>query len=342
MNIPLTLIISFLVTYVSTFFLRRLAFGLHILDLPGGRKIHKSATPLLGGLGVYLGFLTGVFLNWAAVRGFWPIIIGSGVIILIGLIDDIIGLSALFRLIVQIVVSIFIVSLGERISFLPPTILGNSIEIIITVIWIVGLTNAYNYLDGLDALASGSAAINLFFFAIILFIFKQPHLVMFSTVLIASCIGFIPYNLSRRKVFLGDAGSTFLGFILANIALVGNWAEDNVVKISIPVFILGVPIFDMIFTTIMRIREEKVKTFLEWLRYGGKDHFHHYLVDLGLGHLGSVVFIYFVTISLGISAVMVSNDRAFEALLSFSQASIIFGMIAILIVMGKRHRRNKA
>jgi len=182
MKISITLIVSFLVTYISTFFLRKLAFGLHILDLPGGRKIHKSATPPLGGLGVYLGFLAGVFLNWASVKEFWPIIIGSGIIILIGLMDDIIGLSALFRLIIQIIVSIFIVSLGERISFLPPNLFGDVLEIVITVIWIVGLTNAYNYLDGLDALASGSAAIYLFFFSVILYIFKQPHLVVFAAV----------------------------------------------------------------------------------------------------------------------------------------------------------------
>jgi UDP-GlcNAc:undecaprenyl-phosphate/decaprenyl-phosphate GlcNAc-1-phosphate transferase len=169
-----------------------------------------------------------------------------------------------------------------------------------------------------------------------LFTSGQVNLAILSFIIIASCLGFLPYNLKNAKIFLGDAGSTFIGFTLAGIALMGNWAQDNIVKISIPILVLGVPIFDMCFTTIMRVREGKVKTVIEWLKYGGKDHFHHYLVDLGLTHFGAVAFIYFVTLSLGISAIMVSNDRAFEAFLSLSQAAIIFGVVATLIVAGKR------
>jgi len=156
--------------------------------------------------------------------------------------------------------------------------------------------------------------------------------------LIAACLGFLPYNFRKDKMFLGDAGSTFIGFILASLALVGYWAEDSLVKISIPVLILGVPIFDMIFTTIMRVKDGKVKTVLEWLEYGGKDHFHHYLVDLGLRPSGATIFIYFITLSLGISAIMVSNDPAFDAFLALLQACIIFGIIATIIVIGKRRR----
>jgi UDP-GlcNAc:undecaprenyl-phosphate GlcNAc-1-phosphate transferase len=137
-------------------------------------------------------------------------------------------------------------------------------------------------------------------------------------------------------MFLGDAGSTFIGFILAAIGIVGSWAENNIVRISIPILVLGVPIFDMIFTTFMRIRDGKVKTVLEWLSYSGKDHFHHYLVDLGLRPYTAVIFVYFITASLGISAIMVSNDPAIEAFLTLTQASIIFGVIATLIIVGRR------
>lgn len=155
----------------------------------------------------------------------------------------------------------------------------------------------------------------------------------------AACVGFLPYNnYKKARMFLGDAGSTFLGFTLACIALAGDWASDGVVKLFIPILILGMPIFDMIFTTVMRIREEKIKTVIEWLRYGGKDHFHHYLVDFGLHPSGAVMFIYFITLSLGLSAIMASNDQAVEAWLTLSQAAIIFGVIAVLIMAGKRHR----
>jgi UDP-GlcNAc:undecaprenyl-phosphate/decaprenyl-phosphate GlcNAc-1-phosphate transferase len=188
-------------------------------------------------------------------------------------------------------------------------------------------------------LAVGSAVINLFCLWSILNSTKQYALELIVITLMAACIGFLPYNnYKKARMFLGDAGSTFLGFMLACFALAGDWAANNAVKLSIPILILGVPIFDMIFTTIMRIKEEKIATIIEWLRYGGKDHFHHYLVDLGLTPSSAVLFIYFITFSLGISAIMVSNDSALEAVLTLSQAVIIFGVIAVLIVVGKRRR----
>ena len=110
----------------------------------------------------------------------------------------------------------------------------------------------------------------------------------------------------------------------------------------IPILILGVPIFDMVFTTIMRVKEDRVKNIVEWLRYGGKDHFHHYLVDVGLPPIGAVFFIYAINLSLGISAVMLSNDTVVEGLLSLYQAGIVFGVIATLMVVGKRHRSGWA
>ena len=333
---------SFLVAYSATPLMRKLAVELRILDLPSRRKIHKRATPLLGGMVIYLGFISGLLFDLKGFYLFLPILIGATLILIVGLIHDIKGLSAQFRLFCQLLAALILIGSGMRISFLPAGLWGDIGEIVLTLLWLIGVTNAFNYLDGMDGLAAGSAAVNLFCFAFILYISKQPVLGRIAVLLAAACLGFLPYNIKRAKIFLGDAGSMFLGFSLAGIALIGNWAQDNIVKISIPVLILGVPIFDMIFTTIMRIREAKIKTLLEWLQYGGKDHFHHYLVDLGMQPLGAVVFIYFVTLSLGISAIMVSNDQAIEAFLTLTQASIIFGIIAALIVVGKRHRSGWA
>lgn len=334
----LIFIISFLVTYLTTPFFRRLAVKFKILDLPNRRKIHKRATPLLGGVAIYLGLLSGFLFSLKNLYFFMPILISVTIIMIIGLIDDIRGLSAQIRLFYQLIIALTISLLGVRVSFLPHSLWGDISEIIITLIWIVGVTNAYNYLDGMDGLAVGSGVVNLLCFSVILYHTKQYSLAILTIILMGACLGFLPYNFKRAKIFLGDAGSTLLGFTLASIAVIGNWAEDNIVKISIPVLILGVPIFDMIFTTIMRTKKLKIKTLLEWLQYGGKDHFHHYLVDLGLQPLGAVVFIYFITLSLGISAIMLSNDRAIEAFLTLLQASIIFGVIAVLMVVGKRRR----
>ncbi|MFC1576511.1 MraY family glycosyltransferase, partial [Candidatus Omnitrophota bacterium] len=161
-----------------------------------------------------------------------------------------------------------------------------------------------------------------------------------ALILLGGCLGFLPHNFKHAKIFLGDAGSTFLGFMLAGIGVMGNWAEDNFVRVCVPILILGVPIFDMTFTTIMRIKEKKVKSVVEWLRYAGKDHFHHYLVELGLKPAGSVFFIWAVTFMLGLSAVMLGNDRAWEGLFTLVQAGIIFVIIGVLIVMGKRMRNS--
>ncbi|MFA5100306.1 MAG: MraY family glycosyltransferase [Candidatus Omnitrophota bacterium] len=343
---------AFLVAYFSIPVIRKVAFRFDVLDIPGGRKIHKQVTPLLGGIGVFLGLMAGILIYAVIIKflggvtraalsidTIMPILVGGTLVLILGLIEDIWGVSAQARFTCQMLVAFGMIASGVKIDFMPDTFLGNAIEILLTSIWIVGLTNAYNYLDGLDGLASGSATVNLFFFAVILYSMGQYALGLISVVLAASCLGFLPYNLHKtNKIFLGEAGSTFLGFMLACIAIQGSWAEDSIVRLFVPIFILGVPIFDMIFTTIMRVKEGKVKTIIEWLQYGGKDHFHHYLVDVGLSPWGAVLFIYAITASLGISAYMVSNDNVLEGLLAISQSTIIFWVIAVLMVVGKRRR----
>ncbi len=334
----LAFFIAFFAAYISTFFFRRLAISLNVLDIPDHqRKVHKNPIPLFGGMGIYFGIVVAFFFFSESFRVVIPIFAGATVIFYMGAFDDIKGFSARLRLIIQILVSAFIVLSGIHISFLPANIIGRAIEILLTIIWIVGVTNAFNYLDGLDGLACGSAIINFLCFLVILYHTGQFEMGLAVAILIGACSGFFPHNFLRKdRMFLGDAGSMFLGFSLACIALTGNWASDNIVRLSIPVLILGVPIFDMIFTTVMRIREGKVKTIIEWLRYGGKDHFHHYLVDLGLTQRQVVFFIYYLTLSLGLGAIMVSNDTAKEGVLTILQSSIVFCVIGILIVMGKR------
>lgn len=337
-----SLIGSAVVVYLATFAVISLACRFGITDEPGERKIHKRATPLLGGLAIYIGLVIGVASNFEYLARFLPLLAALTLVFVLGLIDDIRGLSAKTRLVFQIVAGCIVIASdpNARISFLPPTFFGDTLEIVVTLVWIVGVTNAFNYLDGMDGLATGSAVINLYFFTAILFAAGQKHLALFTAVAIGPCLGFLPHNFRKARIFLGDAGSTLLGFLIASVALAGNWASDSFVKIVIPILILGVPIFDMIFTTVMRIRDGKVKTFGQWLSYGGRDHFHHCLVDLGLKPMEAVLFIYLVTVSLGLSALMLSNDSAVEAVLTLSQAFIIFVTIAILIVAGRHHRHG--
>lgn len=330
--------VAFVVVYLSVPFFRGLAYRYDIVDEPGGRKIHHAATPLLGGIAIYAGMLASVWLAPVEMTMILTILTGATGILMMGLIDDARGLSAQLRLVGQAAAAFLVVFSGIRVNVLPDVWWGILGEIVITFIWIIGVTNAFNFLDGMDGLAAGSAAINFSGFGLILAMTGQTALSVFSFMLAAACVGFLPHNFGRNKIFLGDAGSTFLGFTLACVSLAGHWAADNIVKVSIPVLILGVPIFDMTFTTIMRVREGKVRTFTEWLTYGGKDHFHHYLVDVGFVPKAAVAFIYWVTFSLTISAIMISNDRSWEAFLAILQSMIVFGVIAQLMIVGRRRR----
>ncbi|MCK4994638.1 MAG: undecaprenyl/decaprenyl-phosphate alpha-N-acetylglucosaminyl 1-phosphate transferase [Candidatus Omnitrophica bacterium] len=333
--------IALLGAYFSAFIFRKIALLLKIVDTPNSKKIHKRPIPLLGGLSIYVGSIVAFYFYPFEFKTIMPVFVSGTIVLYMGAYDDIKGLSARLRLLIQIILAVFVIYSGVRISFLPDNMLGDIGEYIVTIIWIVGLTNAFNYLDGLDGLATGSAVLNLFCFLIILYNMGQFPLGLAIAILMGACLGFLPHNfLGKKRMFLGDAGSTFLGFMLACIAIQGDWASDGIVKLAIPVLILGVPMFDMIFTTIMRIKQGKIKNIIEWLKYGGQDHFHHYLVDLGLKQRGAVLFIYYITFSLGLSAYMVSNDTAIEGVLTIVHSSMIFGVIGVLIVLGKKYHKK--
>ena len=177
-RLPIVALISFLFVLLSMPLFRSAAIKFHIVDFPGKRKMHRTMTPLLGGLAIYAGFAIGIAMNPAVIhaRKILPIFIGSAMILMLGLIDDMRGLSARRRLFVQLVAALVVVVFGDRINILPASWWGNAIEIIVSLVWILGITNGYNYLDGLDGLAAGSAIINLACFAVILCITGQPLL----------------------------------------------------------------------------------------------------------------------------------------------------------------------
>lgn len=337
MKVKYFFILFLLFTFLFTYICKILAIKFNILDIPGDRKIHNRPTPLLGGLAIYVSVMLGLIFSPIELSQMLGFIISASLIFMVGVIDDIRDLSAEIRLAVQLISTFILMVSGIGISFLPNDSYGKLGEIILTYIWVIGITNALNYLDGVDGLAAGIAAVCACFFIIISH-FTSQFLVTFTGVMIlAGCLGFLPHNFMKNKIFLGDGGSTFLGFSLASLAIMGHWAEHNVIKLVIPILILGIPIFDMVFTTVMRIKEKKIKTVIEWFEYAGTDHFHHRLMDLGLGPRGVITFIYCINIFLGISALMVSNEESIMGLLSILQAIIIFTLIAILTVLGKRH-----
>ncbi|MBI4708046.1 MAG: undecaprenyl/decaprenyl-phosphate alpha-N-acetylglucosaminyl 1-phosphate transferase [Candidatus Omnitrophica bacterium] len=332
MRLRLILFSSFLISLVLTPFLVNFSRKLKILDYPAERKIHDVPMPRLGGVAIYLATVASLFFGIFSSAKLTAIFWGGTLIFLLGLADDIRGISASSRLLGQIIASVILISSGISIDVFPGPF--NFLNYLITVVWIVGITNAVNYLDGVDGLATLLGISILGCFTYIGFISNQFWLLNLIVALGAALLGFLRYNFPKAKVFLGDSGSNFIGFVLGAIGIMGTWAQDSVVKIFVPVFILGVPIFDMCFTTVMRIKEKKIHDVLEWLEYAGKDHFHHRLMNLGLSRIWVVYLICATSMILGISGIVLYNSERADAYFMLAQAFFIFIIISILMVMG--------
>jgi len=317
------------------------------IDTPGGRKIHDRPTPLLGGVAIYVAFFVAVSLGSGVTGELWGVVLAGSLIFAIGIVEDTRGASATVRLLFQTAAVITLIRSGVVLTFLPPTWWGVTGEWILTFLWVLGITNAFNFLDGLDGLAAGSALINAFFLGAYAEATGQAGLALLSFSLMGAAAGFLPYNYKPHRrdtggeIFLGDSGSTFLGFTLASLAIMGDWAEGSPKDMIVPVLIMAVPVFDMILITIMRVREGLVSNFTEWIVYTGRDHFHHRLLGLGMRKKEAVAVIYLVSLCLGISAFLLKGSTTADAFLVLGQVTIIFGIIGYAMVV-MRNRRGSA
>jgi UDP-GlcNAc:undecaprenyl-phosphate GlcNAc-1-phosphate transferase len=210
---------------------------------------------------------------------------------------------------------------------------------LLTVFWIIGITNAMNFFDGMDGLAAGLGAMIAFFLGVVAFQTAQPFIGWIAVAMMGSCLGFLPFNFKIRgnaAIFLGDAGSTVIGFILACVAVYGDWAEsDSIVALISPLLIFWILIFDMVHITVDRILTGKVLNFRQWIEYVGKDHLHHRLAHVLGSKKRSVVFIYLLSLCWGISAVALRNARVFDAILLILQAVIMVVLITFLERRGR-------
>jgi UDP-GlcNAc:undecaprenyl-phosphate GlcNAc-1-phosphate transferase len=331
------LVFSFFLAFFSTKVIGRVALKLKIFDLPNDRKIHKNPMPLLGGLAIYGSYVVTVILNFYFSIELKGVVIGGTIILLIGLIDDIKHIPATWKLVSQVLASGVLILHGVRLSFLPSTWWGNAGEVLLTVIWVVGITNAVNFFDGMDGLATGLTAICSLSFFIVAQITEQQYLGFLTIALAGSCLGFLKFNFKPASIFLGDAGSTFLGFTLAGIAVMGGWAEKNPkVALSLPIIILSVFIFDLIYITIARVWDGRVRNFKEWIEYTGKDHLHHRLVALGFNETQTVLLIYLIAACLGLGGINLLATGDLKIYFEFIQAFFIFIIVAILMITGRK------
>ncbi len=337
----------FLIAVFAVFLLAplsgRLAVLIGAMDIPDARKVHTVPVPRIGGLAVYLAFMAAVVRNQQFSREIYGIMLGGTIVFLLGFADDWKGLSARTRLFWQVAAALIVTFFGLRLSLPQALPHVRLISTVLSVLWLVGIINAFNFMDGIDGLASSMGAVCALLFLGIGWNSGQYPLAFISAALAGACAGFLRVNWRPAGVFLGDSGSTFIGFILGCLALYGAWATDNpAVSLSTPLLVLGIPIFDIIYTTISRIRNGSVRNVREWLEYAGKDHFHHRLMKLGLGVEQTVGFIVLLNVCLGLGAWTIRHTAStLGTWLLLAQSVLIFLIVVVLMLLGREIKPAK-
>lgn len=334
------LLFSSLLSFLLVRPIRAYAQKMGIVDRPDWRKRHEEPTPLLGGIAIYLAFLGSLLANGILTPALWGLLLGGTVVLIISRIDDVHPLPAFLKLGILILASLILIASGISLALFPTRVLwGQLLNGLLTILWIVGITCAMNFFDGMDGLCAGLSAIAAVFLGIIAYQSQQVFLGWVAAALLGSTLGFLPYNFRpgrRATIFLGDAGSNFLGFILASLAVMGEWAEDDLVKVAAPLLIFGVFIYDMLYITVERIVSGKVKSFKEWIEYVGRDHLHHRLVEVLGKQEYAVLFIYALSLSLSVGATVLLMASPLSMWLLIGQAIVILGMVTLLERKGRR------
>ena len=331
---------AFLGTGALTPIMVHLGHQWNLVDHPCDRKIHTQPTPLLGGIAIYCGFVGSVLLNSILPEGMVGILVAGSLLLVVGVLDDVWNLPASMKLGAQLFAASIVIMTGKVLTLFPAGPIGEAANIVLTVLWIVGITNAFNFFDGMDGLATGLAVLMAGFMGMVAFETNQPGLGWLAVAIIGSGLGFLPYNFRWNKpavIFLGDGGSTFLGFTLACLAVKGNWADHNpIVSFSNPLLIFGLLIYDMIHITVERVLTGKVRSVKEWLEYVGKDHLHHRLERTLRNRTASVLMVFTLTTCLGLAALALRRAGTMEAILLLTQACLIVIMVTILELSARR------
>jgi UDP-GlcNAc:undecaprenyl-phosphate GlcNAc-1-phosphate transferase len=310
-----------------------------VLDQPAGRKVHRVATPLLGGAAVYAAFAATVLANFNFSDQLKGVALGACIVVGVGVLDDILEIPAWMKLGGQVIAAAVAMLYGVGLNIAPTWLPAAAlVNILLTVLWFLTVTNAVQFLDGMDGLAAGLGVIAGVFFSMTALQTNQRYLMYLAAALVGACLGFLPFNFRPRgaNIFLGDAGASFIGFTLAGLAVMGEWAEnDPIVALFTPGLILGVPLFDIAFVGVARVATGRVHSLHEWLVYTGRDHIHHRFEALGLTRAQSVFLIYFISATLGVSALLLGQATTREAILVLLQAACVLAIIAVLEGVGR-------
>ena len=331
-------IVSFAFTFATTPLVRRFAFKIGAIDIPkDNRRMHKKPTPRIGGLAIIFGFTVATLCFGQPSRQLYGTLAGAAIIAVMGVIDDCKNLPAKLKFVIQIIAALVVVFAGDikidvftNPNFLsdnPYWVLPEWLSVTLTVIWIVFITNAVNFIDGLDGLAAGVSAIMSISLVFISIRVGEYSIAILGIALMGSCFGFLPFNFNPAKIFMGDTGSTFLGFMLATLSIQGVFKSYAVISFAVPLLILGLPLFDALFAMIRRIlRGQSPMT-------ADRGHLHHRLVDMGFSQKQTVFILYAISGVLGITAVLLAESGVLRALL-------LVICVLILLLIGSMLGKN--
>ena len=340
-NIIFALAVAFVISFVATPVVRSFAKQVGAIDVPDKKRhIHSHPIPRMGGLAIFLGFLLSVLLFaniTPQVRGFLLVAI---LIVVVGAIDDVMNLNAWLKFCVQIVAAVIAVLSGVIINVVsnPLLITGEQaitvgiLAVPVTILWIVGVTNSVNLIDGLDGLACGVSAIASLSMLVVSMLVSDANsnVAVILAALCGGCLGFIPYNLNPAKIFMGDTGALLLGYILATASVIGMFKFYAIVTFILPVLALAVPLSDTIFAFTRRILHGQSPF------HADRGHFHHKLLDMGLSQKQAVAVLYAVSAILGLTTVVLTSSGIVRIVL----ATVAFAIAVCIWLFVFRHNRS--
>ena len=336
------LFVAAVVALISTPVVRSLAFRIGAVDVPkDGRRMHDHPIPRMGGLAIFFGFLLSVLVFLPLSLQLRSMLLGAVVIVILGIFDDIYALSAKLKFVVQIAAALIAVLGGNQITVLSNINVFSSepywelgwLSYPISVLWIVALTNAVNLIDGLDGLACGVSTISSMTLLVIALNVSEPDVAVLTAALAGACIGFLPYNLNPAKIFMGDTGSTFLGFVLATVSIQGLFKFYTIFSFAVPFLMLALPIFDTCFAILRRVSKGQSPMAPD------RGHIHHRLIDMGFSQKQAVAVLYVISAILGLSAVVLTTNGTIRAML-FLVALCVAGGMAGMIFLNHNNNNN--
>ncbi|WP_430790334.1 glycosyltransferase family 4 protein [Virgibacillus flavescens] len=317
-NVTLLASLSLVICLLITPLLIKFAVKINATDKPNYRKAHTVPTPTLGGIAIFISFLAGLLILQPVSDYHAAVVTGAFLIIALGIFDDLYNLSAKVKFAVQVLVALLIVFWGGlQVEFINLPF-GGQIEFgffssIVTIFWIVGITNAINLIDGLDGLAAGVSSIALFTIAGMAVLMGDVYVSTMALILFFSTMGFLKFNFYPAKIFMGDTGALFLGYMIGVLALLG-FKNITIVSFVIPIFILGVPISDTLIAMVRRrINRQPMSS-------PDSSHLHHRLMKSGFTHKQTVLFIYSLSAMFSISAFLFSMTTLWGSIIILSVA----------------------